>query len=187
MGWMVPIKGRGRCGVRATPDVDLLAPKLLRGVSLVLSLECSVVALVQPPRATDGDPEPVAHRQCQLGGLDRSLLQRGVDDIGQDLVLEQHLACRDGLAATSVREIHIHPAGEPVLVVPRALTVPQQDERRHHLSVLTRAVRDGLAYRSAVTSRFEGDTVVDGTGTARSGPVPSTTVSPSNREVTAER
>jgi hypothetical protein len=68
--------------VRATPQLELLRTVRGERLGLVESLERTVVALVESPRALDVDPEPVGDLEREVGGLDRARQDRGVEDVG---------------------------------------------------------------------------------------------------------
>ena len=61
---------------------------------------------------------------------------RGVQDVGQQVVLGQQLAAADGLGPALVVEVNVHPAGEQVLRVPFAVAVAQQDQLVSHDFIL---------------------------------------------------
>src|SRR5260370_4615685 len=65
--------------VAAPPDLHLFLPILLRGLLLVEPLEGAVVAFVEAPAATHGDPRALHLGEGQVGRLDRAHEQRRVD------------------------------------------------------------------------------------------------------------
>jgi hypothetical protein len=111
--------------------VDLLLAELGRGLGLVQALERSVVALVEPPALVHGQPEQVHALERDGERADRALQERGVGHVeGVALGAEEPrrlLRFPDALR----REVDVRPAREPVLEVPRALAVPQQDQLDH--------------------------------------------------------
>ncbi len=123
---------RRRRVVRAAPEHELLLAVGFEGLLLVLALQRAVVALVEPPVAADRNPVPVRDVEGDVRRGDGSPQQRGVQHIRQHLVLAQQFAAALGLGLTFLRQRYVHPAGEQVLGVPRALTMPQQHQGRSH-------------------------------------------------------
>ena len=123
---------RRRDVVAAPPQRHLLFAELGHGLLLVLAGQVTVVALVQPPRAADGQPQPAHDVEGQVGRPDRPDLERGVHDRRQQPGLGQDLAGPPGLLFPERRQVGVHPTGEAVLPVPLAFPVPEEDQRRRH-------------------------------------------------------
>ena len=87
--------------------------------------------LVEPPVPADRDPRAALREQGQLDGADGPGLQRGVDDVGADVVLGHEVAGRRGLGLAERGEGGVPPAGEEVELVPLALAVAEQHESGH--------------------------------------------------------
>src|SRR5205085_1657244 len=100
-------------------------------LGLVEALQRAVVALVQPPVAIRRDPQPVSDLEGEVGGADGPALERGVDDVDVELRVPEELPAAAGLLLAEGREVHVVPAGEEVQLVPGALAVAEEDERRH--------------------------------------------------------
>src|SRR5699024_11340957 len=92
------------------------------------ALQRTVVALVETPIAHHGDPVAVGGIQCQVGGADRTTQQRGVDHVGQNIVLHEQFAAALGLGLADGGQVDIHPSGELVGGVPRALSVTKKNQ-----------------------------------------------------------
>src|SRR5690606_26565089 len=110
---------------RTAPFHELLFAELGKGLSLVLALERTVVALVEAPRALHGNPEAVGRVKRDIRGLDRAAQQRGVQHVRKDALLGEHLAATLGFASALLGEPDIDPTGEQVLFVPVALSVTE--------------------------------------------------------------
>ena len=120
---------RRRRGVVApTPGEDLLLAVLRRGLLLVEPLQRTVVALVEPPVAIDRDEVEPRRIKANLRGVDGPAQQRGMHRARQDALLAEQLAGRTGLAAPLLAQVHIGPACEPVLHIPGALAVTEQNQ-----------------------------------------------------------
>ena len=133
LGELVVVGQRRWRGVEgAAPEHELLLAVLLQRLLLVLALEGAVVALVEAPGAAHRDPVPVGGVEGQRGRGDRSPLQRGVHDVGQQAGLDEQLAAADRLGAALVGQVDVDPAGEEVLGVPLALAVAEQDQGVGH-------------------------------------------------------
>ena len=104
-----------------TPDS---APKLL----LVEARQRAVVPLVQSPRALDGQPELVELLEDDLRGEDRARQERRKHAVEAEALGLQQPPAGPGLLDAFRGESHVHPAGEAVLEVPRALAVADEDE-----------------------------------------------------------
>ena len=96
------------------------------------------MTLVEAPGATHRDPVTITAVQGQVGGVDGATQQRGVDDVGKEVLLLEQVSGVTGLALALLVEIDVHPAGEEVLGVPLALAVAEQDELYSHVSTIVR-------------------------------------------------
>ena len=121
------VVGQGRRWgvVGAAPDHELLFAVLLAGLGLVLALQGTVVALVQPPGALDRKPEQVGGLQREICGADGALEQGGVQDVRGQALLFQQFTASPGFLLTGRGEVDVHPAGEQPLRVPDTLAVSQ--------------------------------------------------------------
>ena len=61
---------RRRGGVAAAPHLDLLGPVALSRLLLVAALEVAVVALVEPPRPVDREPQAAHRLEGEVGRED---------------------------------------------------------------------------------------------------------------------
>ena len=87
------------------------------------------MALVESPRALDGDPEPVGGVEGEVRGLDRAAEHGGVQHVGQEAGFGEQFAAADGFGLALLGEPHIDPSGEEVELVPDALAVAEEDQR----------------------------------------------------------
>src|SRR5664280_1442292 len=148
MAGVLRVEGRRRDRVAAPPLEELLVAVLLRRLLLVEALERAVVPLVQAPRALDGNPELVELLEDDLRSEDRARQERGVETVeAESLCLEQSSGGVRLLDAFR-READVHPSGEAVLEVPRALAVADEDEfvlqcQRAHTRSINRPLRRG--------------------------------------------
>src|SRR5664280_2004083 len=148
VGGVLRVEGRRRDRVAAPPLEELLVAVLLRRLLLVEALERAVVPLVQAPRALDGNPELVELLEDDLRREDRARQERGVETVeAESLCLEQSSGGVRLLDAFR-READVHPSGEAVLEVPRALAVADEDEfvlqcQRAHTRSINRPLRRG--------------------------------------------
>ncbi len=125
---VVVLDRRWRYVEAAPPGHELLLAVLLEGLLLVLALQSAVVPLVEPPRAPDRDPVTLGHVEGEVGRGDGAPQQRGVHDVGEQVVLDELLAAADRLVAALVAERDVDPAREQVARVPLALAVAEQDQ-----------------------------------------------------------
>src|SRR5512133_1004204 len=91
------------------------------------------MALVETPRAVDRDPHQVHLVEHRPEGPDGALEDRRVGYVEGVALLLQDLAAFLGFLATLLGEIDVRPAGEAVLLVPRAFAVADENEFRHRL------------------------------------------------------
>src|SRR5262245_30953930 len=131
MARVVEVERRWLHIVAASPQMGLLGAVLRRGLRLVQTLQRAVVTLVQAPAALHRNPHEIHAVQHEPEGADGALEHRSEGQIERVSLLAQHLGRRLRLRPPLVVEIDVGPAGEPVLPIPRALTVAQQDERFH--------------------------------------------------------
>ena len=125
------VVGRRRHVVGAAPERDLFLAVLERRLGLVQARERAVVALVQAPVRRDGHVhlfELLQHGPARLDGA----RQHGC--VGR---VELQALALDGRAAAPRlehalrRQLHVDPAREAVLQVPRRLAVAREDHRVH--------------------------------------------------------
>jgi hypothetical protein len=109
--------------------------KLGRGF-LVEALQGSVMALVQAPRAVHGQPHLAHAVQGQMAGHDRAGEKRGVSHVEIQPGFGHGDAGLGGFGQALVGQGHIVPAGEEVLLIPRALAVAEDDEGAGHATNL---------------------------------------------------
>ena len=125
VGVVVIQRGR-RNVVGTTPRHELLVAVFLADLGLILTLQSTVVTLVQTPGALDGNPQAVCSIQCKVCGVDCATLQGGVNNIGEDVALCQQLAATLSLSAALIGQVNVHPTGEQVLFIPLGLAVAQE-------------------------------------------------------------
>ena len=123
---------RRRDLIRAPPGRELLLAVLAPHLGLGPALQRPVVPPVEPPRPADTDPVPVRGRQGQLGGPDRTPLQRGVREGGQHGVLSQQRSGAGRFVPAAGGQVSVSPAGEHPGGVPFALPVAQHDQAVGH-------------------------------------------------------
>ncbi len=124
-------QGRGRGGVAAPPDEHLLVPVPPGGLGLVQALQGPVVPLVESPGLEHRQPLPVHAAQDDVQGGDGPGKQRSVAEVEVVAGVQQELRARGGLGRAQGGEGNVGPAGEAVLQVPGALSVPDQDQGVH--------------------------------------------------------
>jgi len=118
------LAARGRHGVGAPPELDLLLAVLPGHLVLVSSPQRAVVAPVEPPRAPDGDPRrdrrpPGRTRCCESPGAAATCAP------GRAAAPQRPAAARRGRTpAPGLVQIRVGPAGEQVPGVPFALYQP---------------------------------------------------------------
>src|SRR5579859_125869 len=95
---------------------------------------------------------PVRHIECDVRGSDRAAQQRRVHDVREQAVLDEKFAAAPPLRLARCCEVYVDPAGEEVLLVPFALAVAEQDERRHGSQSAGRSARCAKACRLASDS-----------------------------------
>ena len=84
---------------------------------------------VDVPLNEKGRQEAVRGGERELRRRDRALEHRGVDDVGQQVVLGEQLSAACGLGAADVGERDVDPPGEEIGLVPLALAVAEQHQR----------------------------------------------------------
>ena len=126
---VVVVERRRRHVERPAPQHELLLAELGEGLRLVLALQRAVVALVEAPRALDGDPQPVGGVEGDVRRLDGTAENRGVEDVGVQARLGEQLAAALGFGLALLGEPHVDPSGEEVELVPFALAVAEEDQR----------------------------------------------------------
>ena len=115
---------RGR--IRAAPDLDLRIAELRRGLRLVEPLQCTVMALVEPPRVLHRDPHAVELLQRDPQRLDCALQHRSECQVELEAFRVQDLSGGFCLAHALVGEADIGPAREAIFHVPRRFAVAQR-------------------------------------------------------------
>ncbi|KAJ8525203.1 hypothetical protein ON010_g15912 [Phytophthora cinnamomi] len=149
------VEVRRRDVVAAAPLEHLLGAVLLHGGLLVQARERAVVALVEAPGLVHGDPHLVALLQHVPQRADGALEVRRVGHVeGVALLLEQ-LAGGGRLLVALLRELHVVPAREQVLLVPLALAVADQHQRVRVLHGLLLLVQH--AQRAVGHARGQGE------------------------------
>ena len=119
---------RGRRDVvAAPPDLDLFLAVDRGGLGLVQALQGPVVPLVQAPRSVDRNPHHVELVERNPERANRAL-QYGCVGHVEFVLFGGHETPRVArFDAAFLAEVDVGPAGEPVLPVPRALTVSNQN------------------------------------------------------------
>mmetsp|Transcript_19536 Transcript_19536/g.45522 ORF Transcript_19536/g.45522 Transcript_19536/m.45522 type:complete len:410 (+) Transcript_19536:3050-4279(+) len=124
---------QGRRAVAETPPpaLDQVFAEALRGLGLVEARQGSVETLVEPPTLEDRQVHCIELLQENPGGPNRSLEPGCKDDVYVVVVAPLHEKPGSvlDLALSLVREVGIGPAGERLVLVPLALTVPNEYER----------------------------------------------------------
>ena len=80
---IVRLDGRRGNVVATPPEHELFLAVFSECFPLVFALKCPVMALVQSPRASDGNPLSVRSFERQLTGANSTGEQRCVDDVGE--------------------------------------------------------------------------------------------------------
>ena len=122
--------------IGATPFEDLILAVLLGGLLFIHALQCAVVAFVEAPGPSNGDPQAIHGIKGEVGGANGSGLHRGMENGGGDPGRDHSGPSGSGLGSALIGEIGVVPTGEEVFEVPGALTVAQQDEGGSHGSSL---------------------------------------------------
>src|SRR5450830_576296 len=112
--------------VAAPPQFDLGITVFLRRLSLVESLQGSVVTFVEPPAADLRDPHEVHLVEGDPQRANVPLEDRDVRQVEGEPTLLQELACVVRLGDPLLGQVDVGPASKPVLFVPCAFTVPEQ-------------------------------------------------------------
>ena len=118
-------------GPAAPPLPDLRLARLLRRLRLAQPLERPIVALVQPPAPLDRQPHEVEIVLDDPERPDRPLEERREAKIEQKPGVADQAGRPMRLSDALLGEVDIGPAGEPVLVVPGAPPVAEQEKARH--------------------------------------------------------
>ena len=127
MTFIVDIKRWWWNVVAPSPLENLLLSVLGSGLSLIESLQCTVVSFVQSPVLVVRNPVQVQLIGNGVISLDGSLKHGGVRDVKLETFLLEHLTSLNGFLDASFRQGHIVPPGEPVFLVPSRLTVTYKD------------------------------------------------------------
>ena len=133
--WDRPQEDCGGDVEAAAPDEDLLVAIFLGGLSLVESLEHSVMLLVKPPCLLDGDPVEIHRIEDIVQSLDGSLKVRSVSHFEGETILFQDFTGIKSFLDTFLAQINIGPPCEPVLLVPLALAVTDKYDSLHVLKI----------------------------------------------------
>src|SRR5687767_6774874 len=99
------------------------------------------MSLVEAPRLVDRNPQHVHLVERHAERPDGALEDRGVGDVELVMLLVHQTAGLTCFGPALLGEVDVGPPGEPVLLVPRALAVTQQDEPKHANSVSPRLRR----------------------------------------------
>jgi len=124
----VVVKSRGRNVERTAPGHELLITVLLGNFLLVLTLESTVVTLVQTPRAVNVEVKKVGVLESNVGSLDSTGELRGEKHIRLVRELTEEFTSTSSLTAALLVELSINPTSEQVLGVPLTLTVTKQNK-----------------------------------------------------------
>ena len=96
--------------------------------------------LVQPPVPAHGQIAPSHLVESKVGRADRSDEHRGVNDVDLNPRLgPKQPAGLPSLGFAALAQVHVLPAGEPVLGIPRALAVAEDHKLRHTCPTLAKA------------------------------------------------
>src|SRR5262249_10871668 len=105
---------------------------VLRGrLRFVQTLQRAVVPFVEAPALLDRNPQTVEAVERDVERAEGARQQRGVGDVEIVLAFAQQSSSLSGLVAPLVPQVDVGPAGEPVLLVPRALAVTEQNDFGH--------------------------------------------------------
>ncbi len=91
------------------------------------------MAFVQAPVAQDRDPHEVHLIKHDPECPDRAFKDRGKSDIEDVALFFKELAAFLGFSQTLFGKVHVGPAGEPVLFIPGAFSVTNQNKLVHSL------------------------------------------------------
>ena len=128
MSLIVKIKRGRRDVVASTPLQDLFLTVLLGSLSLVETLEGTIVTLVKSPCLVVGKPETVHLLSDVAEGLDGTCQIRGEGDIELEALLLEHDTGLVGLLDSLGGKVNIMPASESVLKIPGGLSVADKDD-----------------------------------------------------------
>mmetsp|Transcript_55 Transcript_55/g.90 ORF Transcript_55/g.90 Transcript_55/m.90 type:complete len:258 (+) Transcript_55:200-973(+) len=109
--------------VAPPPDQHLVLAVLVHSLLLVETLQSAVVPFVEAPEVDDGDVHQVHLLQHRPQRLDRSPQHRSVRHVEREAGLRQQLAALRRLRQSLLAQGNVHPAREPVLLVPCRLSV----------------------------------------------------------------
>src|SRR6185503_433072 len=131
MAWIGSLERRRRDVVAAPPDLDLRVAVLRRRLGLVQALQGAVVTLIETPASLDGNPQKVELVERNPAGAKGALQDRRVGNVEDVALGLQQLARGGRFLAAFVTQVDVGPPGEPVLFVPGAFAVPQEDYLVH--------------------------------------------------------
>ena len=117
--------------VTAAPQEHLFAAVLAGRLLFIEPLQDTVVLLVQLPALLHGNPVEVHHIECIIERLDGAFQIGGERHSETEAGLAHHAARPFGLFHPVFRQVHIGPARKPVLLVPNALAVAEQNYPFH--------------------------------------------------------
>ncbi|KAH3666073.1 hypothetical protein OGAPHI_004262 [Ogataea philodendri] len=117
--------------VRSSPGLELFWTVLSQSGSLVLTLESTVVSLVQSPRSHDRDEQSSSLVQSNVGGLDGSGQLRCEKDVWLQSRLLEQLSSSCGFLLSDSRKSNVNPTSEEVLFVPFGLSVSNKNKLWH--------------------------------------------------------
>jgi hypothetical protein len=116
---------------------------------LVEPLKRSVVALVEAPVLGHGNPQLVERVERDAEGPNRPLEHGGIGLVEDVAPFFEQAAGFGGLDAAALGQIDVGPPGEPVFLVPGALSVTQQNDAMHEMSPVYAGLRARMAARPA--------------------------------------
>ena len=122
---------RGRNVVAASPDQDLGLAMRRRRLGLVQARQAAVVALIQAPVVDDRNISQTGGVEGQGPRARRPLQHRGEHDRRPEACCSDLFAGAPGLGLALSGEVNVNPAGEPVVEIPLALAMAEQDQAGH--------------------------------------------------------
>lgn len=108
---------------RASVGLELFGTVFLHRLRLVSALQVTVVTFVESPRALDGQPRLAGFVEGNVGGLDGTCQQRGVDDVELEVGLLDQFPGSLGFLLALFSQRDVDPTSELVGGVPFRLTV----------------------------------------------------------------
>mmetsp|Transcript_84386 Transcript_84386/g.235432 ORF Transcript_84386/g.235432 Transcript_84386/m.235432 type:complete len:239 (+) Transcript_84386:338-1054(+) len=117
---------------------------LLHGLLFVEALQATIHPLVESPRLLHRHVELTRALQGQVARLDRALQIGRETNVHLDALLLEELASALGLFNALFRQVHVHPAREPIRDVPLRLAMPGENQLpvlRGHLGLVFDSLR----------------------------------------------